>query len=109
MSVRKSLVWAFSGQLLTFAITFGGSVIVARLLSPREMGVYAAAGAISGVISFVTAFGLGAYIIRETDLTEIKIASAFTINALLSVVLAAAIFAVSFWGGDFLGDPGVGW
>ena len=108
MSVRKSLAWAFSGQILTFILMFAGSVILARLLSPREMGVYAVATATTGVIAIVAAFGVNSYVVREVDLTPVKLDTAFTVQALISAVLASCIFGISWAGSAFLGDPGVG-
>jgi O-antigen/teichoic acid export membrane protein len=97
MSVRKSLVWAFTGQFATFAINFFGSVIIARLLTPTEMGVYALAQATTGILAVVTAFGVVSYVIREVELSDQKLASAFTVNAAVSLFLAVAIFIASYW------------
>lgn len=108
MSVRRSFAWAFSGQIVTFIVMFAGSVILARLLSPREMGVYAVATATTGVIAIIAAFGVGSYVVREVNLTSAKLDTAFTIQAIISMVLASCIFGVSWAGSIFLGDPGVG-
>lgn len=51
MSVRRSLAWSYGGQVFTFLVTFASSVVVARLLGPREMGVFAIAMATYGFLS----------------------------------------------------------
>src|SRR5579872_2278990 len=107
MSVRKSLAWTFSGQLISFLITFAGSVVLARLLSPREMGVYGIALATAGLISIVATLGMGSYVIRELDLTEVRRASAFTINGIINVGISVIIFAASFAAGRYFDSPNV--
>ncbi len=90
-----------------FVLQFGGSIILARLLTPYEMGVYAIALAVIGVLSAIQAFGLVGFVVREHEITEDLLASAFTINAILAVLLSAAVFGLSTFGGEFLREPGV--
>jgi O-antigen/teichoic acid export membrane protein len=106
VSVRRSVIWAFSGQFIAFAVGFTGSVIVARLLSPAEMGVYAIAMAVLGIIQIVSAFGVGSYIVREASLTPDVLDSAFTLNGLLAVVLSLVMVAASYGGSFLFGDAG---
>ena len=44
-SVRQSLAWMMLSQGGLFLLQFGGSVAMARLLTPYEMGIYAVASA----------------------------------------------------------------
>lgn len=108
MSVRRSLAWTFSGQIATFLISFAGSVIIARLLSPHELGVYALAVATVGLITVVATLGLSAYLIREVDLSDERRATAFTVNALINLVLSLAILAFSFVLPRYFDDESVG-
>lgn len=97
MSVRRSLLWSYGGQLLTLAITFTTSVIVARLISPREMGIYALALAISGVLSVFLSFGAQAFLVREKNIDVETIRSAFTVNLILSSLLALFLLGVGLF------------
>lgn len=108
MSVRKAITWAFSGQIFNFVIAFGGSVAVARLLSPQEMGVVAIGMATLAIIAIVTSFGTGAYVIREPTLSPQVLDAACTINALLAVLLSAALVTVSLFAEPLLGDAAAG-
>lgn len=107
MSVRRGLAWMTLSQGGFFILQFSGSVILARLLTPYEMGVYAVAAAITGVLGAVQAFGLTGFVVREHDLTPQLLASTFTVNAALAVLMAAAIAGLSTAGGQFLHEPGV--
>jgi O-antigen/teichoic acid export membrane protein len=108
MSVRKSLAWTFSGQIAASVISFLGTVVLARLLTPREVGVYAVAMATAGLISIVATMGISSYLIREVELTDAGKASAFTVNAIINATLAAIIFVLSFLGGWAFQDREVG-
>jgi O-antigen/teichoic acid export membrane protein len=108
MSVRKSIAWAFSGQVVSFLIWFFGSIAVARLLSPHEMGVYAMAVAVLGIIQVIAAFGVEPYIIREVDLPPEKVDAAFSLNTLLALLLSATVLLVSVGGSVLFTDATAG-
>ena len=95
MTVRKAISWSVSGQLLSFAISFGGSIVVARLLTPHDMGVFAIAMAIIAVLNTLSAFGVGTYVVRAKELRAATLDSAFTVNALLAAAMAAVILTAS--------------
>lgn len=107
MSVRRSLAWMMGSQGTLLLMQFGGSVALARLLTPYEMGVYAVGSAIVNIINVVQAFGLGVFVIREKTLEPELQASAFTVNAILAVLLSAVVVALSTLGGTLLRERGV--
>jgi O-antigen/teichoic acid export membrane protein len=107
MSVRRSVVWMLASQGGLLVLQFGGSMALARLLTPYEMGVYAVAAAIVGIITIIQAFGLTLLIVREAEISADLLATAFTINALLAAGLALAVVGLSEFGGALLREPGV--
>ena len=98
MNFRRSLAWTAGGQLCYFLIQFAGSVALARLLSPYEFGVNALAAAATGVLYILQSVGLGAYLVREPELTGDKIAAASTVNVAISIAIAAGTAALAFAG-----------
>lgn len=88
MSVRKSLAWSYGSQAFTFIVMFGSSIVVARLLSPREVGVYAIAMAAAGILAVFTSFSIQTYIIREGQLTQDLLRSVYSVNLLMNLLLA---------------------
>lgn len=104
MSVRKSLLWSYGAQLSTFFITFGTTVVVARLLSPRDVGIYAAAAAILGIVATFTSFGVANHVIREVEVSRQTLRACNTVNAALALSLAATIFGLSVIPGLFQDD-----
>jgi O-antigen/teichoic acid export membrane protein len=107
MSYKRRLAWMGLSQACFFGVQFASSVIVARLLTPYDMGVYAIAMAITGVLSLLQAFGLSGFIVREPELGTHVTRSVFTINLLLSIALAGSIAGLSPLGGRLLHEDGV--
>lgn len=108
MSVRRSLAWAFSGQFVTFAVQFAGSIAIARLLSPSELGIYAISMAALGLVQVFATFGIASYIVREAELAPGTLDTAFTVNALLALGLTAILIGLSFVAAPVLGDARAG-
>jgi O-antigen/teichoic acid export membrane protein len=107
MSIRRSLAWMMCSQGGYFVLQFSSSVVLARLLTPYEVGVYTAGAAIVGFLSVLQAFGLTLLVVREPVIDRHLSAGVFTINAVIAVILSSAIVALSALGGAFLHEPGV--
>lgn len=105
--VRRALFWSFVGVFSNLLINFSGSVVIARLLTPREVGVYAVSMATLGILQLFASFGISLYVVREEALSDRTVHAAFTLNALISLTLAAILFLSSFAGAQFLGEPAV--
>lgn len=82
-------------------------MLLARLLTPRETGIYAVGLATAGAIQVFGAFGVGSFVVRATDATETILATAFTVNAAINLLLTIAIFSLSHTAGLFMAEPGV--
>ena len=96
MSLRSAFAWSLTGQMMSFAATFGATVLLTRMLTAREIGIYAAGLAIVGVLQAISAFGVGSYVIREEKLTPRTLSTAFTLNGVLCVALAGIVFAAGY-------------
>lgn len=107
MSIRRSLAWMMFSQGGYFVLQFSSSVVLARLLTPYEVGVYTAGAAIVGFLSVLQAFGLTLLVVREPVVDRHLSAGVFTINAVIAVILSSAIVALSALGGAFLHEAGV--
>lgn len=107
MSLQKSLSWMAMAQAASIVLQFAASVVLARLLTPHEFGIFAVALAVSGVLSLIQALGLQALIVREPDLHDDVVTTAFTVNALIAVAVTVTMLAASVVGGAFLQETGV--
>lgn len=96
MSVRSAFAWSLAGQLAAFLATFGTTVALAHILSPREVGVYAIGIAVLGTLQAISTFGVGNYVVRARELDDQIVATATTINGLINLLLGIIVFACSF-------------
>ena len=95
MSVRKALAWSYGNQAVVFLAGFSTSIIIARLLSPREMGVFAIATATAAVLSILTSLSVSSYIVRENDINQEFLRSAYTTNMIMAVSLFFILISIS--------------
>ncbi|MBI3092968.1 MAG: oligosaccharide flippase family protein [Candidatus Levybacteria bacterium] len=84
-------------------ISYGASLVIFTILSPREIGVYTAAIAGQRIISFFADFGLGAALVqRREQLTRDDLTTVFTLQMLTTFFLFLLViftqgFIVSFF------------
>jgi O-antigen/teichoic acid export membrane protein len=107
VAVRRSLAWMAFGQGSFFVLQFVGSIAIARLLSPYDVGIFSVAMAVVGLVSVVQALGLNSYLIREPQLDPDVVHSAATVNLVTAIMLAIIIAAIGFIGAHFFREPGV--
>ncbi len=108
MTVRRAIAYSYLGQFLTIGFTFAGSVAAARILEPRDLGIYAVGAATMSILSVIGTVGTPAYVIREPDLTEKKFDTVFTVNAVICVALSLLVLTTSEVLARFLGAAGIG-
>lgn len=70
---------------------FGSSIIVARLVTPRDFGIFGMAVAITTIINVLLQFGVSHYIMREREINRDILRSLFTVNSSLTLVYFVAI------------------
>lgn len=74
------------------AIQFISSIILARLLTPNEIGQFSIGVAMLAIAHMMRDFGIGSYLIQEKDLTQEKIRSALGLTILISWSLASFLY-----------------
>lgn len=90
----SSTAWYAGTRVVTQAITWGVTLIVARLLNPSDYGLFAMALAVIAFLELFQEFGLGVAIIQKPDLTREQLNTVFwTVTA--SSTLLAGIAALS--------------
>ena len=109
MSVRRSLRFSFIEKYATFIFSIITVVILSRLLTPAQTGVFAVASGLTTVAQIVRDLGVGTYLLQKKDLTKEQLRSAFTIALILGVgfclffALASGVIAGFFEQPDLRG------
>jgi O-antigen/teichoic acid export membrane protein len=107
-SVRRSLVLSFARNYTNLVFSVGTVMILSRLLTPAQIGVYSVAVATTTVIQMLRDFGVSEYLVQEKELNDAVARSAFTVNLLIAWSLALIVFFCSPWIAAFYKEPGLG-
>jgi O-antigen/teichoic acid export membrane protein len=99
---------AYLGQAVSLIAAFGSSVVLARLLTPHEFGVFGIAFAITAFVQAMGPLGITAYVIREKHLSDETLASASTVNGVIGLIFATVLFGLSWHPALVLGDASAG-
>lgn len=89
--VRRGMTWSTTSNLLLRLGNLGVSMIVARLISPTEFGVFAVALTVWAICGTMAEFGLGTDLVRSRD-PERRIPTVTTLGLITSGMLAATMF-----------------
>lgn len=107
-SVRKSLLAQLANSYLGLVLQVVSAAIIARLLTPTEIGIFSVAAVLMAMAGHFREFGLSEYIIQEKDLTDDKVRAAFAMNLIISWSTSAVLVASSWTVADFYRHAGVG-
>lgn len=88
-------------------ISFAGTLILARLLTPDDYGLMALVMVVVGIIGFFNEVGLGSAIKQRPQITPSQLNGCFALSLLISACLYAALYALApaiagFYGTDTL-------
>jgi O-antigen/teichoic acid export membrane protein len=107
IGVRKALSLSFAQTGISFGLSVATIVILSRLLTPAETGVYSVAVGFVALVHMLRDFGVSEFLVQDPILGNDVVRTAFTINLMIAWCLAAALFASSGLIGNFYGDDGV--
>jgi len=99
---------SFADNYLGIALQVAGTVVIARVLTPAEIGVFAIAAVFSALASSFRDFGFAEYLIQARDLDNDKIRAALGMNIVVSWAMAATMFLAAPFAAAFYRQEGVG-
>ena len=88
-------LWQFLQQASSLLVSFGVSVVLARLLSPTDFGTVALTGIFISVASVLVDSGLGTSLIQKKEVDALDYDTVFYASMGLSAILYAILFAVA--------------
>lgn len=106
--VRKSLALSALENYLGVILQIASTVIVSRLLTPTEVGVFAIAAVFTALASAFRDFGVSQYLVQAPELTAREIRAAFALNMMVSWTFAGALLLMAPAASNFYAEPGVG-
>jgi PST family polysaccharide transporter len=84
-----------AGQIASIGLRLGSTVVLARLLEPRDFGLVAMVLAITGIYELFTSAGLSMATIQRAHISKEQITTLFYINVLLGALLAVLCVATA--------------
>jgi O-antigen/teichoic acid export membrane protein len=105
MSSRRALAFSFLDRYAGLLLSIASSMIVARLLTPAEIGVFSVAFVVLSFISTMRDFGAGQYLVQEPDLTIERIRATWSVQLGLGLGFAAIALAAAVPVSRFYDEP----
>ncbi len=107
MSIRRSLGISAVSQFATFAISFASVIIVSRLLTPAEVGIFSVAASILAFAHVFRDFGVAQFLVQAEEITRDRLRAAFTVTLGVSWTIAALLLLSRHAIARFYDNPGV--
>lgn len=102
---RLSFLTSFAEKYTLLVLNTVGAMVLARLLTPAEVGVYAIGAVLVGMAQVLRDFGVGPYVIQEKELTREKLRAALATSILVAWLLAVCLLLASWPAARFYQEP----
>lgn len=107
ISPRRKVALQFLVSNLALSTNFLLAIVLARLLSPDDIGIFSMSAVLMTVAHVFRDFGVTTYIMREKDLTVRSLRNAFGVLLATSWTMATIMFVSASYWADFFHDERV--
>jgi O-antigen/teichoic acid export membrane protein len=104
-AARWSFAISFAEKYTLLILNTAGAMILARLLTPAEVGVYSVGAVLVGLAQVLRDFGVGSYVIQEKELSEEKLRAAMGTSIMVGWTLALLVLLASWPAAHFYHEP----
>ena len=105
MSTHKAIVFSFLDRYASLVLTIVSSMIIARLLTPGEIGVFSVTMVLLAFLGTVRDLGAGEYLVQEKELTEQRIKAVWAVQLGLGFALGVIILLAAYPVASFYNEP----
>lgn len=105
MSTRRALAFSFLDRYAALALTVLSSMVIARLLTPAELGVFSVTMVLVSFISALRDLGAGQYLVQEQELTPERMRATWTVLFGTGLVMALLVLAAAVPVSHFYASP----
>ncbi len=106
-NIRTSLLLSFLDKYSAMAVGIIANLVLARLLTPYDIGLFSIAVSAVGLASALRDFGIGSYLVSEKELTVARQRSAMGVAMVITWTIGGALALASGYAADVYHDPGV--
>lgn len=105
MNTRKSLAFSFVDRYASLLVSVISSMVIARLLTPADIGVFSVTMVLLMFVATVRDLGAGQYLVQEKELTVDRIRAVWAVQLGLGLLLAFLVFLASYPVAVFYEEP----
>lgn len=107
MEFRKALLYTFTSKYILLLIQFGATLILSRLLTPEDIGIYTIAYSLVVIGHVFRDFGVGNYIHQEKELTTDRIRAAMSVAFTFAWLMSFIIYVSADMAAEFYNEEGI--
>jgi len=100
----KGVAWLATFRIISQAFSWIVTIVIARILSPDDYGLYAMAFIVTGYAEMFSELGLGAAIIQRENIDKKELSSVFWFSFFVSSLFAISCFPISYITADIFND-----
>lgn len=89
-------LWFAGFKFVTQGLSWGITIVIARLLTPADYGLMEMASILTGYVAIFSELGLGAAIIQKKEITDDELSSAFWLSMLIGGIFALSCFLLAY-------------
>lgn len=104
---RNSLAYTLADSYTALPLQLVATMIISRILTPAETGIFAVAAVFASLASTFRDFGVAEYLIQERELAEDQLRASLTVNIVISWLMGLLLFSGAAYVADFYREPGV--
>lgn len=105
--IMSGLFWTASGKSAQAVLQFVVIAILARLMTPLEFGVVAAAMIVVGFSEIITRLGLGPALVQRGTLEDRHLGTAFSVSLFFSMLVGFLIWVLAPFAAGFFNYEGI--
>lgn len=95
MTTRRALAFSYLDRYASLVLSIGSSMIIARLLTPADIGVFSVTMVLLSYAATVRDMGAGGYLVQERELTTDRIRAVWAVQLALGVGLGLMVALLS--------------
>lgn len=101
--IRKAVFYSVLNKYAVQLVSFVSVAILARLLTPEEIGLFAIASSLAFVATSLRTFGVSEYLVREKEIDPAKVKTVVGVMVIMSWSLGGVCLLAAPWVADFYG------
>lgn len=104
-AAASGVAWTTLAKVVSQATGIGVTLLLARLLTPRDFGLVGMVSVFSGFVALLGELGFGAALVQKSELEERHLSTVFWFNTAAGVLLGGAMAAAAPLLAEFYAEP----